>query len=725
MLAKPSQPMLLLASAIAAVEIGVCAVPSFGSVDRTARFAAVPASAAPSLDATLADPIWQRALVAKEFEDLTTRRPEPLPTTAYLLYDATNLYVAFRAGQDGIPIHAEHSTNDVGFGQDDAVGICIDTSNANQQVYCFESTPRGVRYQQASESTRYAPPWQAKAAIVGSTWTAMFVIPLKDLRAQGGSNRTWRFNFIRICAATGEHYSWAYDGLMQDSQPPAWPITMDARLWPTLTALNIAARGARPAPRVDVYGLESAGSDRSDFQQVDGTFAKQPVRHGGLDFTYPLTSTIAAVGTLNPDFSNVEVDQQTIVPQEFQRNLAEYRPFFAQGAQYFTPDQSAPVGGFFNATDQVFYTPNIGAFERGAKIEGTFGLQAFGALDIRGIAQDGSTFDDAAFGFKHQLSDRTFSYWLNGVLAHHGIGNDSTIDMGFGRRNLATGLTYGYNQAVESRSLSFDPSHSFAYERNAFAVVRKTNYEIYEGYQDVSPGYAPLDGFTTTSDARGGTYSVNFLGTTPGLKSWDGFVGADRLFARNGTVHQADLYFNGDLVTNNQVHVNFNVGSSELDDPALTGGVARPFNQNTLTLGYRDGSPTPFDFTYGLGQFSTFYLQQFNASTSRQFGTRFSAQATYAGTHERSRSVGVDGQLLRSIAVSESLGPDANITLAFRTINGNGGFASPGMNLSAAFHSKLKNGSELFVNFGTPAASVTLNRLIVKYLVHIGGGAGA
>jgi cellulose/xylan binding protein with CBM9 domain len=696
-----------------------------GSVNRNDQYAAVSADSVPAFDAALLDPMWQKAIIAKDFEDLTARRSAPLATTAYLLYDASNLYVGFRANQDGVPIHAEHSTNDVGFGQDDAVGVCIDTSNSSQQVYCFESTPRAVRYQQASESTRYAPPWKAKAAVNGSSWAAMFVIPLKDLRAQGGAERTWRFNFIRICAATGDHYTWAYDGLMVDGQPPSWPISADARLWPELTALNIAAAAARPLPRLEVYGLESAGRDRDVFQQADNTFASKPVRRGGVDFTYPLTSTMAAVGTLNPDFSNVEVDQQTIVPQEFQRNLVEYRPFFAQGAQYFTPEQSSAVGGFFNAPDQVFYSPTIGEFGRGLKMEGTYGMQAVGLLDVRGVALDGTTLDDTAFGFKHQLSDRKFLYWLDGVLAHHDIGDDSTLDEGFGGRNLKTGLIYGFNQALETRRLSFDPSRQFAYERNGFVEIHKPNYEIYEGYQDVGPGYGPLDGFTTTSDARGGTYAIDFTGSTTRLKSWMGFVGGDRLLTRDGRVHEADLYANGDFVTSSLVHVNVNVGSSELNDPLLTGGVSMPFNQNTLTLGFRDGTPAPVDFSFGIGEFSTFYLQQFSASTSRQIGSRFSIQGTYAGTHERSNAIAVDGQLLRSIAIGESLGTDTNFTLALRTINGSGGFASPGKNFAAAFHSKFRNGNELFVNFGTPAAPATLDRLLIKYVLRIGSGAGA
>lgn len=694
------------------------------SVSRSTQIPAVRVGAPPAFDATLADPAWKTAVRATGFEDVTTRRPEPETTTAYLLYDSSNLYVGFRAQQDGVPIHAEHSTNDVGFGQDDAVGVCVDTSGAGSQVYCFETTPRGVRYQQASESSRYAPPWKSTAAIQGSSWTAMLVIPLKDLRAAGGKNRTWLFNFVRICAGTGEHYTWAYDGLMQDAQPPNWPTLTDARWWPSLTNIQITATGARPQPRAEIYGLESMGKDRSQFLQANNTFTTQHVRHDGIDITYPLTSTIAAVGTLNPDFSNVEVDQQTIVPQEFQRNLVEYRPFFAQGAQYFSPEQAMPAGGFDTAPDQVFYTPSIGTFDRGEKLEGTYGDQSIGLLEVRGVGADGSSIDDTAFGFKHALADRTFLYWTNGVLAHHDVGDDSTIDSGVAGRNLGTGFVWGYNQALEERRLLFDPSQEFAFERNYFIDVHKPNYEVFQGYQNVSPGYGPLDGFTTIDDATGPIYMFNFSGTTPGLKSWTGFFTGDRFLTRSGTVHEADFFGSEDIVTNHLLHVNVGVNVSGLDDPVLTGGVNLPFNLTSLSLGYRDGTPAPIDGFYGEGNFATFYLQQFNLASTRALGNRLSLQATYAGTHERSGLIGVDGQLLRSIAIGESLGADTNITLAYRAINGSGGFAQPGKNFATAFHTKFKNGSELFVNFGTPAAPATLDRLIVKYLLRIGGGAG-
>jgi hypothetical protein len=691
------------------------------AVDRSRSFEATRAATPPSFDPNLADPQWQKAVKATGFFDLTTRRDATLSTTAYLLYDANNLYVAFVAAQPGVPIHASQTTNQIGFGQDDAVGIGIDTS-AGQEVYFFEATPRGVRYQQSSESTRYDPPWSVKTSVNGSTWSAMFTIPLKDLRAAGGNNKTWRIDFIRIVAGVGDHYTWAYDGLMEDAQPPNWPPFTDARYWPTLNGLNIAAAAARPKPRAAIYGLESIGKDRNVFEQANNTFGTQQARNYGLDFVYPLTSTIAAVGTLNPDFSNVEVDQQTIVPQEFPRNLTEYRPFFAQGAQYFT-NTSNGIGNDILSFDQILYTPAIGAFDRGLKVEGTYGDQSLGLLSIRSTVT-GDILDDQAFGFKHSTPDRTFLYWAYAVLAHHDIGNDSTVETGVAGRNLASGFVWAYDQSLEQKNLSIDPGDLFAFARDGFVDVHKPNYELNLGYLDISPGYDPIDGYTAVNDIRGPQGFTDFTTSFSGIKSWTGFFTADRFTNHLGDPKEADFFGTTDVFTDNLFHLNLTQDTSSLDDPVLTGGVMQPFNQSSFTLGYRDGTPSPIDFFYGEGPFSTFYLQQFNASTTHPLGTHFNLSLIYAGTLERSHAIGVDGQMLRSVAIGESLGPDTNVTVALRSINGNGGFASPGVNFAAGFHEKFHGGSELFVNYGTPAAPATLDRLIVKYVLRIGSGEG-
>ena len=80
--------------------------------------------------ATSAIPIWRTGVTVTDFTDVTTRRPAPLATVAYVLYDAKHLYVGVRNEQPGVPITATQSTNDVGAGLDDSDSVSIDTSGS-------------------------------------------------------------------------------------------------------------------------------------------------------------------------------------------------------------------------------------------------------------------------------------------------------------------------------------------------------------------------------------------------------------------------------------------------------------------------------------------------------------------------------------------------------------------------------------------------------------------
>ncbi|MBV9104000.1 MAG: hypothetical protein JO060_10430, partial [Candidatus Eremiobacteraeota bacterium] len=500
------------------------ALPALAAANATLSVQAAPAPHPMPADPSLNDPAWPQGAVPLNggFENLTTRSAARLDTHAYLLYDAANLYVGIQSEQPGVPIVATQTTNNVGFGIDDFVGVGIDTSGNGAQVYYFETTPRGVRYQQAAENTRYQPDWSATTSVHGSSWTAVLIIPLKVLRIHAGSAQTWRFNVIRNVASTGEHYSYGYDGIMTDGPiPSAWPNFTDVRFWPQLAGLHVpGGGGVRPRPRADVYALASTGGDRSQFAQSNGTFASQAARPLGLDASIPLTNTINFVGTANPDFSNVEVDQQTIAPQEFRRSLQEYRPFFSQGAPFIN---SNPM--LFNTvnapSDLIFYSPSIGPFDRGAKVEGTFGLQSFGALAFRGFNEvTGDTFDDVAYGYKHALPNRSFMYWSDGVLAHHSVAG----------RNVKTGFIWGIDDAVESGS--YVPAPGVSRSINGFLDVHKPNYEVFANYADISPNFNPIDGFTTTSDIRGPILFVNLVGSMPGIKNYTVSFGGDRYLDR-------------------------------------------------------------------------------------------------------------------------------------------------------------------------------------------------
>lgn len=735
-----------------------CIVLAFVGMTFSLPAARAPHAIAP--DPALRDPSWKSGAIPThgDFYDLTTRRAAPHATSVWMLYDAQNLYVAFRCEQLGTPIVARQTTNDVGFGLDDFVGVGIDTSGVGTDAYYFEATPRGVRYEQASETNRYRPTWAAAASVDGSAWTAVFVIPLRVMRIHAGSPQTWRINFVRNVAASGEHYTWAYNGAMSDRPSGDWPAFGDARYWGSWSGIEVTTamlKAARPQPRAELYALESAGADRNVFAQADGAFQRQNVRVTGLDLSYPLTPTINFVGTLNPDFSNVEIDQQTIAPQEFARSLQEYRPFFSQGANFIN------ANGVGIGPDLVFYSPSVGPFDRGEKLEGTFGDQSFGVLNFRGFDRTtGNTFDDTAFGYRHALADRSFLYWADGVEAHHSLfGDDFTNEFGVAGRNVRTGFVWGLDHSMEHGS--WNPLGT-AQSTTGFVDVHQHNYEWNLGYQDITPFYNPIDGYTAASDERGPQFFGWTAGATPFIKNYTFSLFADRFTDASGAVHQADFQPQYSATFRNGFSINgLGPSVSELRsyaavDPAAVGlacddaglprsyfsgyplyrcGRTDTYNLFTIPIGYGDGTPTPLDAAVSFGKFGygllagaanePDYVHLYTISTSRPIGRFLSLGVGYDGTVERAVQSGrFDSQWLRRITIGAQLGPDENLTLSLRGINGNGGFALPGTNLSAAYHRRFSNGDELFLNFGTPAAPYTLDRFIGKYVFRFGGEAG-
>jgi len=726
--------------------------PALAVVDASKIYPAIIVATAPPLQADFSVAPWTQAPPLDGFEVLTTRTPATAnPTVAKLVLDAANLYVAIHSVQT-TPIVATQTTNNVGFGIDDYVGVGIDTSG-NGQVYYFEVTPDGVRYQQATESARYNPQWNAVVRRVDGGWDALLIIPLNVLRTQGGAEQRWRFNAIRHIAASNENETFAYDPVMTDSpNGGGFPQAGDARFWPYLAGIKFAGHTVRPKPRAEVFALGSMGRDATQYQQANGAYAPQGTRNLGLDVNVPLTGTIAYVGAFAPDFSNVEIDQQTIAPQEFRRNLQEYRPFFAQGANFFVPSYSIGVN---SAPNTLFYSPGIGPFTQGRKLEGSYGLQSFGLLNVAGAG-----FDDTVFGYKHGLPDRSFAYAFDAISVHHADGNataytaaasDVTWDGTVSGRNPHTGFVYGFEYGTENGAVP-GTTPSLAHKSEDFIDVHKANYEVYLGYKDIGPKWNPIDGFTNLADIRGPQIYVDLNSNPPAsspFKRVELFLIADRFVDRSGAAHQSDASAFLDVIFRNQLQLSGGPSFSSLRlydhglsavgyDFGYANGVSVPFNGHNFSLGYKDGTPTPIDFATYWGPFTTFnpdgtirptYLRGYATTTSRPIGKHLTLGLEYDGTFEIFPTANpmiatYDGQTLRRVSIVESLGSESSFTLSLRSINGNGGFAAPGINLAAAFHRRFKNDSELFVNYGTPAANSTLQRVIVKYLVRVGSGAG-
>ncbi|MDE2482473.1 MAG: hypothetical protein KGN02_09820 [bacterium] len=693
---------------IAAVVALLCAsAPLFAtaSVSSSAQLRAVKAAAVPPFAVPIVAASWPQALVAREFVDFTARHPSPYPTTAYLLYDDTNLYVGFHCDQAGVPITASQRVDHAGVGSDDHVSFAIDTAGNGTRTYTFRVNPLGVHDESSSENARYAPTWRSTARVApDGSYDVMMIVPLADIRAQAAPVQSWRFNFERFVAARNADTTWAYE--------PAMQSIASVQYWPVLADLHLGAAAARPKPQADLYTLASAGGDHNLFQNGIGTFERTAPRSVGLDVTYPFTNTLAFVGTLAPDFSNVEEDQTTIQPQEFARAYSEYRPFFAEGAQYIN---AIPQIGDFSG-NSMFYTPSIGIFDRGLKIEGTAGRSAIGALNVVGPGVD----DDAA-GYAYTTPGGDFSLSAQSVIANHDGLHDATTGFGLARLNRRSGEITQLALSTERDPALGVAAHDF----NVSEGLRNEHFTFVGYYRDTSAGYAPLDGYTAVNDARGPALVAGYRGTGSShspILSYQVNTTFDRYLARDGSVRQADINAFYNVQFKNLISLQGFFGPSELQ---IAPGTIAWFNRRQLQLGYAEGTPNNALVSYTWGPFAGFYVQQTQAATARVFG-RYALDLEYDGNIERTAAGGAifGSQWLRRAAFSRAFGSSASIGVALRAINGTGGFAQPGTNFSLLYQQRFVNSDLLYVEFGTPAASRTLHRFVVKYVFHAGGGSG-
>lgn len=669
-------------------------------LDHTQSISAVKTQTAPPVDASLTSPVWQNALRAVMAENFAVRAPAKNDSAAYLLYDERNLYVGFHAQQSGIPITATQTVDHANIDSDDHVTIALDTSGNGTRVYKFRSTPKGVHDESSSENVRYSPEWTSVASILPSgDYNVMMVIPLNAMRLQNSGAQHWRINVVQYIAHTNDLFELAYEPTQTDPGAPQY--------WPALGGITLSGSSARPPAHADVFALASSGSDHGLFQNGIGRFKPTRARSVGVDVTIPITGTLSFVGTVNPDFSNIEKDQTTIAPQQFARNYSEYRPFFAQGAQYINTLPQISMNGI---TDTLFYSPSIGIFDRGLKVEGTQGNSSVGALNVAGAG-----FNDTALGYAYTTPDHTVRVSTQAVLAKHTGITDDALGAGFHITNPHSGVFTIFKGQTEANSQSGQSHYIFASQGlNTAAWFAAVDY------RDISRNFNPIDGYTAFTDIRGPrfAFSYNGVGKKDGaVKNYSVGGLLDRFVDRNGSVKEYDENMSAYVLLQNQLSFQVNGGTSALrfeDDPAAP---LTPFNLTQIAVGYKDGTPSPVDFTYAWGPFGGAYLQQTGLSTSKAFGP-YSVSLEYDGSVEHAAGVR-DSQWLRRVSVARSFGRNTTLALNLRTINGYGGYALPGTNLSFLFHERRNNGDEFYIDYGTPASRQTLHRIVAKYVFSI------
>lgn len=685
-------PFLVCAAFVAAVSLR----PAPAVAAEAFSIDAVRVTAPPKLDGTLGDPLWKTGAHVRLGWDSTYLRPATETTDAYILADDSYLYLGWDVRQTE-PVTATVHTDDVGLGADDIVRVYLWPGGDTGFEYFFAANAIGTRYANSSENAAFAPVWTVVSKRDAGGYTVTERIPLAVLRGDGRS--TWKIQFDRrIVANNGQMLVWAHD--------PAQRNDDDVTFVGTIAGMRGAAAPARAKPRLNLYALGAVAA-----QGAGGTTSRM-----GADLALPVTATASFLATFHPDYSNVELDQQSISPTAFRRQYQEIRPFFTQGANFYNNFNCNDCVGF-----PLLYTPSIPTPRDGFAVEGVQGQSRFAAFDS---LSDGRTDTAQAYAYgtvdhrQHLLFQRS-SVDLPGV---HDVASYAQYQLG-NAHNFNVYATVGR----ESGTSVADPHEGRYREYGANLYSPKAG--IYAAYHDVGSQYAPLDAYTNIDDVRGPSLYA--------FKEWDygpkSFITSlvasqdvqrykNRFGQWDDVNHSTEL----SVMTKSLFYVAYTFGAQYLLFPGTPGEFA---NQNGLAVSYDVNSSTPTDFGYYYGRFGLGYLHTTNRDTTLALG-RHTNLTLVADSTSYLRDSGIrDVQWLEKASLAFQLDPRTSFAIGARKIVGTGPtyFSTPvyldAVNLSAAFYKRF-GPSELYVVYGDPNALATKPAFVVKYILYVGAQKG-
>jgi len=255
-------------------------------------------------DGVLDEPIWETANSANNFwqyfplDSIQARQQ----TDIKMLYDDKNLYIGITVYALGKDYAIQSLKRDYRAGNSDNITLLFDTFSDATNAFLFGINPYGVRREGLVSgggqdfrnfSTTWDVKWKGDSKIYHSWYTAEMVIPLTSFKFKEGETK-WRFNSYRFDSQSNETSTWM--NIPQNQSMAGLTFMGDMVFEKPL--------GKSKTPLALIPYVN--GSVLRDFEE-DNTTNKFAV---GGDAKVSIGNSMNLDITVNPDFSQVEVDDQ-------------------------------------------------------------------------------------------------------------------------------------------------------------------------------------------------------------------------------------------------------------------------------------------------------------------------------------------------------------------------------------------------------------------------------
>ena len=447
------------------------------------------------LDGSLDDEAWSKAETITNFQQYfpSDDVPANVKTEAKVIYDQKNLFLGVKCYGGEEPV-VQSLRRDFFSSRNDNISIYLDPFDDLTNGFLFGVTPLGVQKEGLvsggdNVSIVWDNVWFSQVKRFDDYWVAEIQIPFKSIR-YNDQIRQWNIQFDRNDLSQNERSTWTR--VERQFRPST--LSFSGRLaWdsiPPSAGSNIS---------VIPYVSGSGFHDLENNESLDLT------GNIGTDVKIALSSALNLDISINPDFSNADVDRQVT-------NLSRFELFFPERRQFFL-ENSDLFGDFGFPTSRVFFSRRIGLQNpmlMGARLSGKLaGDWRIGLMNSqtenKRIADDDdipaqnftvATFQKQIFG-----RSRISGIFVNKQTVNYTQDESDGFDFGGANRyNRVYGLEYSLQSSDNKWEgevnlfQSHDPQANDL-SHGAFISYNVRNYRLLWSHQYIGPDYNAEAGF--------------------------------------------------------------------------------------------------------------------------------------------------------------------------------------------------------------------------------------
>lgn len=500
----------------------------------------------------------------------------------------------------------------------DLFAIILDSFQDKTNAFTFGTNPAGVQREGLVSSGGVGgndgPPvdftwdnkWYNEVGGTQNAWIYEIAIPFKSVRYKAGATQ-WNINFYRQDTQGNERSLWA-----------RVPRIFPAFALNYCGVLQFDAPLKKAGPNISLIPYLAAKTSRN---YVEDTRESLQLTYG-TDAKIAVTSALNLDITINPDFSNTDVDEQQTNLNRFELFFPERRQFFLENKDLFSDFGGERSRPFFSRRIGLALDTSTGQYiqndiQFGARLSGNLNKNwRIGLLSMQ--ADDVPELNIPNYNFAVATAQRRIGAYSNIraiFVNREDLGNSSDY-------NRVAGLDYNYNLRNNKYRGNVFFHQQFApefqgkdFDADAYSAGASFNYnsETWFGgtsLTSIGSNYAPVVGYTPREgfDRVGGYFgyqiypkreSINRISLgTFGNVTWDAVWGrSDREnggWFEIGFLNSSELNIN---INNNYTFLFDPYDPSETDGPELA--QASDYTYTQYEINYRGDQRRKLNYRVG------------------------------------------------------------------------------------------------------------------------------